>query len=89
MSPLVIPLALLVLAIIGAALIAVAVGIYKQIGRLTQTLVELKDLAVGSQDELVKTQEGIGKVHLDLGRLVSSANVTSELVRSVNRLPTR
>ena len=89
MSPFVIPLALLVLAAIGAALVAVAVGIYNRLGLLTATLVELKDLAVGSQGELVKTKEGIGKVHSDLGRLVSSANVTSELVRSVNRLPTR
>lgn len=89
MSPFVIPLALLVLAIIGAALVLVAVGIYNRLGLLTATLVELKDLAVGSQGELVKTKEGIGKVHVDLGRLVSSANVTSELVRSVNRLPTR
>jgi hypothetical protein len=37
----------------------------------------------------VKTQEGIGKVRTDLGRLVSNASAASEIVRSVTRLPTR
>ena len=89
MFPSVIPVALLALSIIGTALVCVAVGIYNRIGLLTATLVELKELAVGSQGELVKTKEGIGKVHTDLGRLVTSANVTSEIVRSVRGLPTR
>ena len=89
MYPAVIPVALLALAIIGTALVCVATGIYNRLGLLITTLVELRELAVGSQGELVKTKEGIGKVHVDLGRLVTNANVTSELVRTVSRLPTR
>lgn len=89
MFPSVIPVALFVLAVIGTALVCVAIGIYNRLGLLTSTLVELRELAVGSQGELVKTKEGIGKVHVDLGRLVTSANVTSEIVRSVRGLPGR
>lgn len=89
MFPSVIPVALFVLAVIGTALVCVAIGIYNRLGLLISTLVELRELAAGSQGELVKTKEGIGKVHVDLGRLVTSANVTSEIVRSVSRLPTR
>ena len=89
MFPSVIPVALFVLAIIGTALVCVAIGIYNRLGLLISTLVELRELAAGSQGELVKTKEGIGKVHVDLGRLVTSANATSEIVRSVSRLPTR
>lgn len=85
----VVTVALLVLAIIGTALFCVALGIYNRLVMLTSMLGELRELAAGSQGELVKTKEGIGKVHVDLGRLVSSANVTSEIVRTVSRLPTR
>ena len=85
----VVTLALLVLAIIGTALFCVALGIYNRLVVLTSMLVELRELAAGSQGELVQTKEGIGKVHLDLGRLVSNASATSEIVRAVTRLPTR
>jgi hypothetical protein len=85
----VVTVALLVLAIIGTALFCVALGIYNRLVVLTSMLVELRELAAGSQGELVKTQEGIGKVRTDLGRLVSNANAASEIVRSVTRLPTR
>lgn len=84
-----IPIALIVLSVIGAALVTVAVGIYRRIGELTSVLIELREITAGHQTELVKTKEGIGKVHSDLGRLVTNATVTSELVRSVSRLPTR
>lgn len=85
----VVSVALLVLAIIGTALFCVALGIYNRLVVLTSMLVELRELAAGSQGELVKTQEGIGKVRTDLGRLVSNASAASEIVRSVTRLPTR
>lgn len=89
MYPAVIPLALLVLAVIGTALFCVALGIYNRLGQLTDTISDLRHLAVGSQGELVQAKEGIGKVHVDLGRLVASSNVTSELVRSASKLPFR
>ena len=89
MYPGVIPLALLVLAVIGTALVLVALGIYNRLGMLIVTIAELRSLAVGSQDELVQTKEGIGKMHSDLGRLVANTNMTSELVRSARHLPTR
>lgn len=81
--------ALMVLAIIGTALFCVALGIYNRLAVLTNMLVELRELAAGSHGEMVKTQEGIGKVHNDLGRLVSNASAASEIMRSVSRLPTR
>lgn len=89
MYPAVIPLALLVLAVIGTALFCVALGIYNRLGVLTDTIAELRHLAAGSQGELVQAKEGIGKVHVDLGRLVASTNATSELVRSASKLPFR
>lgn len=89
MFPSVIPFALLVLAVIGTSLVCVALGIYNRLGLLIGTISELQRLAVGSQGELVQAKEGIGKVHLDLGRLVATSNVTSELVRSASRLPIR
>lgn len=85
----VIPLALLVLAVIGTALFCVALGIYNRLGLLIVTIAELRSLAVGSQGELVKAKEGIGKVHSDLDRLVATTKLTSEIVRSVGKLPTR
>ena len=89
MSTTVIPIALLVLAIIGTALVCVAIGIYNRLGLLTETIAELRSLAVGSQGELVQAKEGIGKMHVDLGRLVATSSTTSELMRSATRLPTR
>ena len=89
MFPSVITVALFVLAVIGTALVCVAVGIYNRLGLLTATLTELRSLAVGSQGELVQAKEGIGKVHSDLGRLVATTNLTTELARSASRLPTR
>ena len=89
MSAAVIPVALLVLAVIGTALVCVAIGIYNRLGLLTETIAELRSLAVGSQGELVQAKEGIGKMHVDLGRLVASSSTASELMRSVTRLPTR
>lgn len=84
-----IQLALLVLAVIGTGLFCVALGIYNRIALLIDTIADLRRLAVFSQDELVQTKEGIGKVHVDLGQLVANSKVTSELVRSASRLPTR
>jgi hypothetical protein len=89
MFPSIISVALLVLAVIGTALVYVAVGIYNRLGLLIETIAELKTLAAGSQGELVQAKEGIGKVHSDLGRLVATTNMTSEFVRSASRLPTR
>lgn len=89
MSPSVIPVALLVLAIIGTGLFCVALGIYNRLSLLIETIAELRSLAVGSQGELVQAKEGIGKMHVDLGRLVASTSTASQVVRSVTRLPTR
>lgn len=89
MFPSVVTVALFVLAVIGTALVVVAVGIYGRLGQLTDTLTELRGLAVGSQGELVQAKEGIGKVHTDLGRLVATTNLTTELVRSASKLPIR
>lgn len=89
MYPSVVTVALFVLAVIGTALVCVAIGIYNKLGLLTDTLVELRRLAVGSQGELVQAKEGIGKVHTDLGRLVATTNLTSELVRTASKLPIR
>jgi hypothetical protein len=89
MQVLVVPTALLALSIIGIALVLVAIGIYRRLGLLISTLNDLRVLAAGSQGELVQTKEGIVRVHTDLGRLVSNANVTSQVVRSVAGLPTR
>lgn len=81
--------ALLVLAVIGTGLFCVALGIYNRLALLIDTIADLRTLAVGSQGELVQAKEGIGKVHVDLGQLVASSKVTSDLVRSVSRLPIR
>jgi hypothetical protein len=89
MYPSVVTVALFVLALIGTALVIGVLGIYNRLSLLIAALHELRDLAVNSQGELVQTKEGIGKVHVDLGRLVTNSNVTSELVRSVTRLPNR
>jgi hypothetical protein len=82
-------IALLTLALIGVALVWVATGIYSRLGLLIRTLEDLRELAAGNQGELVKTQEGIGKVSVDLGRLMKSADATSQIVRSVTGLPRR
>jgi hypothetical protein len=89
MFPSVTTVALFVLAIIGTGLFCVALGIYNRLGLLIGTIAELRSLAAGSQGELVQAKEGIGKVHSDLGRLVATTNMTSELVRSASRLPIR
>lgn len=89
MQTYIVPVALIALSIIGVALVAVAYGIYRRLASLTRTLDELRALAAGSQGELVLTKEGIGRVQTDLDRLVSNANVASQVARSMAGLPTR
>lgn len=89
MFPSAIPVALLVLAFIGTALVCVAIGIYNRIGQLIVTISDLRSVVITSQSEIVQAKDGIGKVHTDLGRLVATSNVASELVRSASRLPRR
>ncbi|MBV9075935.1 MAG: hypothetical protein JO048_00440 [Methylobacteriaceae bacterium] len=89
MFPSVITVALLVLSVIGTALVCVAIGIYNRLGALTETIADLRALAVGSQNELAQAKDGIGKVHSDLDRLVATTKMTTELVRSASRLPNR
>ena len=84
-----IPILLIVLSLTGVGLVGVALGIYLRLGRLVRVLAELHQLVAGSQAEMVQAKEGIGRVHVDLGRLVANTNMTSELVRSVSKLPTR
>jgi hypothetical protein len=85
----IVPTALIALSVIGLALVGVAFGIYRRLALLIRTLDDLRALAAGSQGELVLTKEGIGRVQTDLDRLVSNANVASQVARSLSGLPTR
>jgi hypothetical protein len=85
----IVPTALIALSVIGLALVGVAFGIYRRLASLIRTLDDLRALAAGSQGELVLTKEGIGRVQTDLDRLVSNANVASQVARSLSGLPTR
>lgn len=85
----IVPTALIALSVIGLALVGVAFGIYRRLAALIRTLEDLRALAAGSQGELVLTKEGIGRVQTDLDRLVSNANVASQVARSLSGLPTR
>ena len=89
MSPLVIPVVLIALAVIGTGLLVTAIGIYVRLGSLTGTIVDLRGLVMGSQQELVQATEGIDRMHGDLSQLVANSNKGAEIVRSVSRLPTR
>lgn len=89
MSPLVIPVILVALAVIGTGLLGTALGIYWRLGMLIVTIGDLKMLLVGSQAEFAQATEGIDRMHTELSRLVANSNKGAEIVRSVSRLPTR
>ena len=89
MSMYILPISLGLLSVIGIALVAVAAGIFVRLGRLIETISDLRTLAVGSQGELVQAKEGIGKMHGDISRLIANSNRSAEIIRSTTRLPTR
>lgn len=89
MSAAIVPIALIALSIIGVGLLSVAYGIFYRLGRLIDTIAELRQLAIGNQGELVRTKEEVSKARAELVRVVDNTSMASELVRKAGRFPTR
>lgn len=89
MSATFVPVALVILSVVGVALFGVAYGIFHRLGRLIDTIAELRQLAIGNQGELVRTKEEVSKARAELVRVVDNTSMASELVRKAGRFPTR